>query len=64
MSVLDGPGEGTWSVFALQVVEQRDALAERLEQMTRERDEAQAQLATALKKTNNEHEHENWKVEI
>jgi hypothetical protein len=24
MSVLDGPGEGTWSVFALKVVEERD----------------------------------------
>ena len=29
MSVLDGPGEGTWSVFAAKVVEERDkALAE------------------------------------
>jgi hypothetical protein len=33
MSVLDGPGEGTWSVFAMKVVE--------------ERDEARAELATA-----------------
>ena len=24
MSVLDGPGEGTWSVFAMKVVEERD----------------------------------------
>lgn len=30
MSVLDGPGEGTWSVFAGQVVEERDALREKL----------------------------------
>lgn len=30
MSVLDGPGEGTWSVFAAKVVEERDALRERL----------------------------------
>lgn len=28
MSVLDGPGEGTWSVFAQKVVEERDALKE------------------------------------
>ena len=26
MSVLDGPGEGTWSVFAAKVVAERDAL--------------------------------------
>lgn len=25
MSVLDGPGEGTWSAFAMKVVEERDA---------------------------------------
>ena len=30
MSVLDGPGEGTWSVFALKVVEERDALREKV----------------------------------
>ena len=30
MSVLNGPGEGTWSVFAGQVVEERDALREKL----------------------------------
>jgi hypothetical protein len=28
MSVLNGPGEGTWSVFAAKVVEERDAEAE------------------------------------
>lgn len=28
MSVLDGPGEGTWSVFAQKVVEERDAARE------------------------------------
>ena len=28
MSVFSGPGEGTWSVFAQKVVEQRDALRE------------------------------------
>jgi hypothetical protein len=30
MSVLDGPGEGTWSVFAQKVVEERDALREKV----------------------------------
>lgn len=30
MSVLDGPGEGTWSVFAEKVVEQRDQAREEL----------------------------------
>lgn len=49
MSVLDGPGEGTWSAFALQVVEQRDALEEQLEQMTRERDEARASVSDAYR---------------
>ena len=33
MSVLDGPGEGTWSVFAAKVVEERDALREEVEQL-------------------------------
>ena len=28
MHILDGPGEGTWSVFAQKVVEERDALRE------------------------------------
>lgn len=30
MSVLNGPGEGTWSVFAMKVVEERDAAREAL----------------------------------
>ena len=30
MSVLDGPGEGTWSVFAMKVAEERDAAREAL----------------------------------
>ena len=30
MSVLDGPGEGTWSVFAAKVVEERDELRYKL----------------------------------
>ena len=33
MSVKDGPGEGAWSVFALKVVEERDALREEVEQL-------------------------------
>ena len=59
MSVLDGPGEGTWSVFAAKVVEERDeARADfanacdvgrrqeaRAEKAGRERDELRAQLA-------------------
>ena len=28
---MDGPGEGTWSVFALKVVEERDSLRQELE---------------------------------
>jgi hypothetical protein len=59
MSVLDGPGEGTWSVFAMKVVEERDeARADfanacdvgrrqeaRAEKAERERDELKARLA-------------------
>jgi hypothetical protein len=30
MSILDGPSEGTWSVFATKVVEERDALREKV----------------------------------
>lgn len=30
MSVLDGPGEGTWSVFAAKVMEERDELRHKL----------------------------------
>jgi hypothetical protein len=59
MSVLDGPGEGTWSVFALKVVEERDELRHKLAgeaahikslegllvDAVRERDEARAALA-------------------
>ncbi len=41
MSVLDGPGEGTWSVFAQKVVEERDRAIE-------ERDEALRLLATRV----------------
>ena len=33
MSVLDGPGEGTWSVFAMKVVEERDRLRERVAEL-------------------------------
>jgi len=59
MSVLDGPGEGTWSVFAAKVVEERDELRHKLAgeaahikslegllvDAVRERDEARAALA-------------------
>jgi hypothetical protein len=62
MSVLDGPGEGTWSVFAQKVVEQRDKAIEerndvfrrlreaerRCVSLERERDEALRLLATRV----------------
>ena len=55
MSVLDGPGEGTWSVFAMKVAEERDAAREalansdacwRMEQefLQRKLDEARAEV--------------------
>lgn len=41
MSVLDGPGEGTWSVFAAKVVEERDEALEEVRQL-------KAQLENAI----------------
>lgn len=38
MSVLDGPGEGTWSVFAQKVVEERDRAREELAEVRAELD--------------------------
>jgi len=40
MSVKDGPGEGSWSVFAEKVVAERDKLRDELAQRTIERDPA------------------------
>ena len=62
MSVLDGPGEGTWSVFAAKVVEERDELRHKLAgeaahikslegllvDAVRERDEARRDLGEIL----------------
>ena len=61
MSILDGPGEGTWSVFAQKVVEERDELRHKLAgeaahiksledllvAAVRERDELKTRLAHA-----------------
>jgi phage shock protein A len=33
MSVLNGPGEGTWSVFAMKVVEERDEARAEVERL-------------------------------
>jgi len=44
MSVLNGPGEGTWSVFAAKVVEERD-------EARHERDEARQRLERLLDKS-------------
>lgn len=38
MSVKDGPGEGTWSVFAQKVVEERDAAREEVERLRKDRE--------------------------
>lgn len=57
MSVLDGPGEGTWSVFAAKVVEERDRLRgvcdlrlHIMERLEKERDEARASVADAYRR--------------
>jgi hypothetical protein len=44
MSVLDGPGEGMWSVFAMKVVEERDALREEVAKLRAERRQLCARL--------------------
>jgi len=49
MSVLDGPGEGTWSVFAQKVVEERDALREKVESLKAQLECAQAFHNVALR---------------
>ena len=45
MSVRDGPGEGTWSVFAQKVVEERDAARANVARLERELAEARAEAA-------------------
>jgi hypothetical protein len=52
VSVLDGPGEGTWSVFALKVVEQRDAAREEIVQLRSELEDAEIVLKDALSHAN------------
>lgn len=47
MSVLNGPNEGNWSVFAEKIVKERDALREELDQL---RKEAARERAVLLKK--------------
>lgn len=49
MSVLDGPGEGTWSVFAQKVVEERDQLRDHVESLKAELECAQAFHDVAVK---------------
>ena len=39
MSIKDGPGEGTWSVFAQKVVEERDAAREEVARLRAQRDD-------------------------
>jgi hypothetical protein len=48
VSVLDGPGEGTWSVFALKVVEQRDAAREEAARFRRRYEEARDAIRLVL----------------
>lgn len=49
MSVLDGPGEGTWSVFAAKVVEERDALRDHVESLKAQLECSQAFHNVALR---------------
>ena len=49
MSVLDGPGEGTWSVFAQKVVEERDQLRDHVESLKAQLECAQAFHNVALR---------------
>ena len=48
MSVLDGPGEGTWSVFAMRVVEERDRMRERVSELEGQLEDADLVMRDAL----------------
>ena len=52
MSVLEGPGEGTWSVFAMKIVEERDALREKVASLEAELACAKAFHDVAVKERN------------
>lgn len=45
MSVLDGPGEGTWSVFAMKVVEERDEARAEVERLRERVQQLEAEVA-------------------
>ena len=49
MSVLNGPGEGTWSVFAGKVVQERDEARRERDEARRERDDALRERDDALR---------------
>lgn len=70
MSTLNGPGEGTWSVFAAKVVEERDRLRgvcdlrlHIMERLEKERDEALAEVER-LKAQRLERHLESWEQHI
>lgn len=48
MSVLDGPGEGTWSVFAMKIIEERDRLRERVAELESQLEDADLVMKDAL----------------
>lgn len=48
MSVRNGPGEGTWSVFAMQVVEERDSLLAEIERLHQRIEDISKAHAVAL----------------
>ena len=50
MSVLDGPGEGTWSVFAMKVVEERDEALARCGTLRELADQAAAEQGLAQRR--------------
>lgn len=45
MSVLDGPGEGTWSVFAMKVAEERDEARAEVERLRERVKRLEAEVA-------------------
>lgn len=56
MSVLDGPGEGTWSVFAEKVVAERDAAREEVARLHKTIEGVSRSLAAAANRWPYEHE--------
>lgn len=62
MSVPDGPGEGTWSVFAMKVAEERDELRHKLAGEAKHIESLEGLLVEATRERDNLREALRWYV--